>query len=127
MIEVEWADDTQKIVILRFRDKWTWQQFFDAQKKTHALVDTVPDKVIYGIILPSKQQLLPPNPLSHFRKGLVNIHPRYKGSVMVGANAFSRLMLTTVLKVMGNDDLSFANSVAEAYAFIATQREKHPQ
>lgn len=127
MVEVQWANELHDVVIWKLGDTWTWEEFLVAHKKVDALIDSVPGVSVYGVFLFSRNQTIPSNPLGNLRKVLNQAHPRYAKSIIVGANAYTMMMLNTLFKIIGYQGIYFVPTIADAYSYIETLREHSTQ
>ena len=124
MIDFQWASELQDAIVIKLDAMWTWDQYFAMQKEVSAMIESVADKQVDCIFLLPKNQILPSNPLGNLRKVVNQTHPRYGMSIIVGANAFTVLMLNTLFKVIGYQKIHFVATLVDAHTYIETLRQK---
>lgn len=67
-VQVDWLDNQQDIVILRFTGTWTWDEFFPARQQARELIQTVDHTVHIILDWTASDGRLPGNLISNLRR-----------------------------------------------------------
>lgn len=102
-VTVAWDTEVEYTVRYEFKGYWTWDEFFEAYQQAKALIDTAPGDA--GVIIDARSRSInfPPNILTHSRHALKNKHPKTRIVVVVLNNYLLRVMMKTLIQVMGSD------------------------
>jgi hypothetical protein len=86
-IQVQWLDDTQRIIVLTMVGRWQWDEMFDAIEACHQMMDTVdyPVRTLFDF---TRNVTWPLNPLANMRRANKLQHPRSSTVAIVGISRF---------------------------------------
>ena len=123
MIDVNWNDSANNIVVWKFTAPWTFPEFYAAQKEVDAMIDTV-EGYVDSIFLTSLEQKIPLYGLTHLRKIIAQQHKRHRYTVIVGARTFLSSLLKLISEYVPNfkSQLHFAASQADALSLLSKIR-----
>ena len=122
-ITVVWDDDAKSIIRWDFEDHWTWEEFYQgfdqslemAQSVTHR-IDVIPET--------THTEHMPPGALTQFRRVFEKSPPHMQLTVVTGANTFGRAILNIFIRLNRISTWRIANTLDEARAIIAQDREE---
>ena len=125
-ITVHWDDPHQTIVRWDFEGAWTWQDFYQAQAESDALITSV-EHTVDVVANVARSPSLPRNPLSRYRQARQST-PRNRGVVVVvGANSFVMSIIQIYNPVFGRklrDEFLFADTLDDARTLIKQFRQR---
>ncbi len=124
MITVEWDNEQKKTIRWYLRTGWTWEEFGEAQLKTHELINSV-TWIVDSILFSESPRYIPANALTNMRVVSQNRHPQHGHSYVVGMQAFISVMMNTLGRITPNGNfIYFAKDEAAARAMIAETQKK---
>ena len=118
MIEVNWDNDEQTIIMCQVSTNWTIQDMHNMLLSANALTDSVAHNV-YVIVNFSAARTVPSNIMSNLRSFSLKIHPRVKMAIDVTDSAVVETFTQMFTKVMNAKiEIQFARTVEQAYELI---------
>jgi len=126
LVTVEWDDDTHRIMVIRYRKGWTWDDHTRARVDIDAMAASVPHVVDVIADVIGANQLPPGAALNQMTAALHAAPPNIGIIAIIGSSFVMRAVLQTVKTVTFNQVVSnihFAENVAEARTFIQKQRD----
>lgn len=111
-IQVGWLDEGKTAVLWRFVSSWCVEDYHEAVRETYKLTRNV---ARYHVIVDfTEAQTAPPTIISAMRNQHARMSPRYKGTIVCGANA----AIMALLNVVSN-----LNVTRGHYTFVDTREE----
>ena len=129
-ISIEWGDEDHTIVYWDFRGSWTWREFTVAQDQATRMLATV-DHTVAVIADMKNSPVLPANALALYLSYLQRAAGNTGLIVVVGASRLVKTMIAVFLRInprkdIPGTDFTFANTIKEAYLFIAENGHGKP-
>jgi hypothetical protein len=124
-IDVRWENDEHTLVLWTFPPQWTWEDFFKAKEVSDGMVRDLPYVVdIIGNL--TRSSVLPKGAIGTYSSSTKS-SPKNTGIiVLVGTNAFVKLMVGTFSKLIPfgvpGASFLFADTVEGAKDLIAARR-----
>lgn len=120
-IHVNWFDDTQQIILLRYEGNWTWNDFYNsADEIVHPLMQGTANTV-YLIADYTHTTTMPMNGIMHARSAFKTMPTNWHNMVIVTSNKFIQILVDMFQKMnyqgMGEKILR-ANTLDEALRVI---------
>lgn len=121
-IYVDWSDTSDNILMISYLGRWTWDEFYDADRRMRQMIDTIVDGRAHLILDVSKNVYFPPDIAENADVVLSTLDPRLDVIVLVGREINRELMslLAQDYDVI-NSRYHFAYDIESAQAII---REK---
>ncbi len=122
-IDVSWDDDTRTIIRWDFGEKWTWEEFHEAFRRSNEMND---DRSYRVDVIPNAANSphMPLGALSEFRRLDDQLPSNVKLIVVAGSSPFTRSMIELFGKIYRVQSWRTAKSLAEAREHIARDRQK---
>lgn len=124
MIEINWANDEQTIIVGKLQKGWTFQTINDSLSEIYDLVDSVEHET-YVILDFLDAGKIPSGSISNFKAVASTIHPRVKMYINV-SNSMLVETLTNVFTSIHrqNNRARVVKTLEEAYALIEADMKK---
>ena len=126
-IDVQWGNEPHTIVHYTFYQGWGWADIDQALKQAAEMMSSV-DHTVDVIMDFSGVNALPQGAVTQIKRAFSNPKPsNLDVTVMVGANMFIEVLVSTGRKLSGkvadNWPMEFVSSVDEAYALIEKKQQ----
>lgn len=106
-IDIQWYDDQHKIVLIRFDEHWTWQDFYALDPRSQGFLNSVQHEICYIVDLSQTRKLPQGVSLRDVRQVLEFRHPLSDWVILVGISPYLRAILSAVLSAMSDLDTTF--------------------
>lgn len=120
MITVDWDNPDRTIILCRFEDPWTWNEYYAMSRQMAAMFDNI-DHVADTIIDMTRGHAMPSGVLSHMGRA-VKLHTAKKGIIiLVGVGGIVGPIIQIMNRLYPKMTRHFqqASSLEDAYARIA--------
>jgi hypothetical protein len=127
-VTVEWHNPEQTIIHFQFIAPWTWTDYTHANQQAQEMMGSIQNKTDLILNFQRVGQM-PPNSLAHLRRAATETHPNQGTIVIIGMNAFVRMIgnvMETVYPKVAKDR-KLAVNLQDAERIIAEIQQKRSQ
>lgn len=101
-VSLFWYDDTHREIIIRFRDQWTWAQFYAADIGSRKLMYDVPHPV--SVVMDTRGAMLPPPELpAHLLAITRHSHPNLRHLIILRDTDYAKWLVELLQRYRHKD------------------------
>lgn len=126
--EVKWYDNEKTIIIQKFPETWTWEDFYEAVQETVEMEKTVSHPVYIVGTQPPKGQTPKGNVLANYNTA-IKMHPDHmRFYILATDNYFTSVFGNIFLKTTPlRTKVRMVNTFEDALEFIAKDKAQLPE
>jgi hypothetical protein len=97
-IKVTWENTEKTVLVYKFDEQWSWEDFYTSKKAAYDLIDTVKHPV--AVIFDTPPRLyIPPLMLTQSKSAVEKTHANTNIVIISVSNMYARTMLQMVIKL----------------------------
>jgi anti-anti-sigma regulatory factor len=125
MITADWLSPEQQAVVVMPVTPWTWDEFYQAQRRIQDMLSTLDHKADIVIDF-SRSDRLPANALSHLRTLRQRTHPNRGLVILVGLNPYLQSVLNILVQLnpATSKRIRLVGAMPQALEIAAESRRK---